>query len=114
MVRGYQCGSSQVVSICPHSLGPGCAKHVVPSPQWAEKLFRREGGGPGLRKVRACHCGDCAHGGVGSTRRLLAVCAAGIGLVVIGLISIWLNPIAELIFILAGGISVTCAWLGMR
>lgn len=114
MVRCYQCGSSQVARMCHHCWRPGCAKHVVPSPRWAEKLFRREGGGPGLQKVRACHCGDCAHVRAGSTRRLLAVCAAGIGLVVIGLISVWLIPIAGSIFILVGGISVAWACLGIR
>jgi hypothetical protein len=117
MVRCYQCGSSQVSGLCHHCWRPGCAKHVLPSPRWAEKLFGREGGGPGLQNVRARHCGNCTHvraGTAGATRRLLTVCVAGVGLAAIGLISVWLSPIAGLVLLLTGGVSATWACLVVR
>ena len=116
-IRCYKCGSSHVSALCHHCWRPGCAKHVLPSPQWAEKLFGREGGGPGLQNVRACHCGDCAHvraGNAGTTSRWLAVGVAGTGLAAIGLIVVWLSLIAGLIFLLAGGISAVYAYLRVR
>ena len=97
VVRCYECGSSQVSALCHHCWRPGCAKHVLPSPLWAERLFGREGGGPGMQNARARHCGDCAHaqaGTAGATRRWLAVGVAGTGLAVIGLIVVWLSFIA--------------------
>jgi hypothetical protein len=117
MVRCYECGSSQVSGLCHHCWRPGCAKHILPSPRWTEKLFGREGGGPGLQKISARHCGDCTHvraGTAGTTRRLLALCVAGIGLAAIGLISVWLSSIAGLIFLVTGGISATWACLVVR
>jgi hypothetical protein len=117
MVRCYKCGSSQVSALCHHCRRPGCAKHVLPSPRWAERLFGSEGGGPGLEKVRARHCGDCSHvraGTAGTTSRLLAIGVAGTGLAVTGLIAIWLSLIAGLILLLAGGISATWACSQIR
>jgi hypothetical protein len=117
VVRCYKCGSSHVSALCHHCWRPGCAKHVLPSPQWAEKLFGSEGGGPGLQKVRARHCGDCAHvraGTAGTTGRWLAVGVAGTGLAAIGLIVVWLSLIAGLIFLLVGGISAVYAYLRVR
>lgn len=117
VVRCYKCGSSHVSALCHHCWQPGCAKHVLPSPRWAEKLFGREGFGPGLQKVRARHCGDCTHvraGTAGTTRRWLAVGVAGAGLAAIGLIFVWLSPIVGLIFLLTGGISATWAYLHVR
>ena len=117
VVRCYKCGSAHVSALCHHCWRPGCAKHVLPSPQWAEKLSGREGGGPGLQNVRARHCGDCAHvraGTAGPTSRWLAVGVAGTGLAAIGLISVWLNLIAGLIFLLVGGISAVWAYLRVR
>ena len=117
VVRCYKCGSSHVSALCHHCWRPGCAKHVLPSPQWAEKLSGREGGGPGLQNVRARHCGDCAHvraGTAGTTSRWLAVGVAGTGLAAIGLIVVWLSLIAGLIFLLVGGISAAYAYLRVR
>jgi hypothetical protein len=117
MVRCYKCGSSHVSALCHHCWRPGCAKHVRPSPQWAERLSGHEAGGPGLEHVRACHCGDCTHLRVrtaGSTRRWLAVGVAGAGLTAIGVIYVWLSLIAGLAFLAVGGVSVTGAWLLLR
>lgn len=117
VIRCYKCGSSHVSALCHHCWRPGCAKHVLPSPQWAKKLSGREGGGPGLQTARACHCDDCAHVRVGTTRptnRWLAVGLVGIGLAAIGLISIWLSPIVGLIFLLTGGIATVWAYRCVR
>ena len=117
MIRCYKCGSSHVSALCHHCWRPGCAKHVLPSPQWAKRLFGSEGGGPGLHTARACHCGDCAYVRTGTarpTRRWLAVGVAGIGLAAIGLISVWLSLITGLIFLLSGGISAVYAYLRVR
>ena len=51
VVRCYECGSSYVSALCHHCWRPGCVKHVLPSPLWAEKLFGGEGGGPGLQNT---------------------------------------------------------------
>ena len=83
VVRCYECGSSQISALCHHCWRPGCAKHVLPSPPWAKRLFGGEGGGPGMQNARARHCRDCAHaraGTAGATRRWLAVGLAGTGL----------------------------------
>ena len=112
VVRCYECGSSYVSALCHHCWRPGCVKHVLPSPLWAEKLFGREGGGPGLQKTHARHCGDCAHiraVTTGPTSRWVAVGVAATGLAAIGLIVVWLSLIAGLTFLLVGGISA--AWV---
>jgi len=117
VLRCYECGSSQLSALCHHCWRPGCAKHVLPSPPWAKKLFGGEGGGPGLQNARACHCGDCAHvraGTAGATRRWLAVGPAGTGLAAIGLIVVWLSFIAGAICLLVGGLSAACAYLRVR
>jgi hypothetical protein len=111
MVRCYKCGSSNVFALCHHCWRPGCAKHVLPSPRWAEKSVGREGGGAGLQKARARHCGDCAHVRVGTTNRWLALGVVGAGLVVTGFITVWLSLIVGLTFLLAGGISVAWSYL---
>jgi len=113
VLRCYECGSSQIAALCHHCWRPGCAKHVLASPPWAEKLFSSEGGGPGMQDVRARHCADCAHiraGTVGATRRWLTVGLAGIGLAAIGFIIIWLDHIAGLTSLLVGGISAAYAY----
>jgi hypothetical protein len=117
IVRCYGCGSSHISALCHHCWRPGCAKHVRPSPKWAEKLFGSEGTGPGLENVRACHCGDCTHVRSGTARTIrhwLAVGVAGTGLAAIGLIAVWLSLIAGLIFLLVGGISAGWAYLCVR
>lgn len=117
MVRCYKCGSSRVSAMCHHCWRPGCAKHVLPSPLWAEKLFGREGSGPGLKNIRALHCEDCNHLRAGTskgTSRWLAVGVAGTGLAAVGLISFWLSPIVGLIFLLIGGVSAAGAYLRIR
>jgi len=116
-VRCYECGSSDVSALCHHCWRPGCAKHVLPTPRWAEKLLGGEGGSPGLQDVRARHCGECAHvraGTAGITNRWLAVGVAGMGIAGIGLIAVWLSFTSGLIFVLTGGISVACAYLCVR
>lgn len=117
VVRCYKCGSSQVSALCHHCWRPGCAQHVRPSSRWAEKLFGREGGGPGLQHTRSRHCGDCTHvqaGTTGTASRWLAVGVAGAGLVAIGLISVWLSLLLGLIFLLVGGVSAAWAYLRVR
>jgi hypothetical protein len=115
MVRCYECGSSLVFALCHHCWRPVCVKHDLPSPLWAEKLFGREGAGPGLHRHRAHHCGVCAHSRAGTARttnRWLAVGVAGTGLVAIGLVAVWLSLIAGLSLLLVGGISA--AWTYRR
>ena len=117
VVRCYECGSSQVSALCHHCWRPGCAKHVLPSPRWAEKLFGREGEGPGLQHTRARHCGDCTHvqaGTAGTNSRWLAVGVIGAGLVAVGLVGVWLSLIVGLMFLLTGGVSVAWAYLRVR
>jgi hypothetical protein len=114
VVRCYECGSSRVSALCHHCWRPGCAKHVLPSPPWARRLFGGEGGGPGLQNARARHCGDCAHahaGTAGATRRWLTVGLAGTGLAVIGLVVVWLSFIAGVICLLVGGLPAALAYL---
>lgn len=116
-VRCYKCGSSYVSALCHHCWRPGCAKHVLPSPKWAEKVIGREGSGPGLESVRARHCGDCAHARVGAARtmgRWLTVGVVGTGLAAVGFIVVWLNSLAGLVLLLAGGISGAWAYLRLR
>jgi hypothetical protein len=117
VVRCYECGSSHISALCHHCWRPGCAKHVVPSPRWAGKLFGSEGGGPGLENARACHCGDCTHARAGTARtkrHWLAGGVAGTGLAAICLIAVWLSLIAGLIFLLVGGISAAWAYVRVR
>jgi hypothetical protein len=106
-----------VFALCHHCWRPGCAKHVPPSPKWAEKVIGREGSGPGLDSVRARHCGDCAHARAGAAQtmgRWLTVGVAGTGLAAAGFIVVWLNPPAGLVLLLAGGISAAWAYLRLR
>jgi hypothetical protein len=117
VARCYKCGSSHVSALCHHCWRAGCAEHVRPSPRWAEKLFGREGGGPGLENVRACHCGDCARaraGTAGTTSRWLAVGVAGAVMAVIGLAAVWLSMLGGMAFLLAGGITTAGAMLRGR
>ena len=117
VVRCYECGSSQIFGLCHHCWRPGCAKHVLASPRWTERLFGHEGSGPGLQNVQASHCGGCAHILAGSAEgriRKLVVGAAASGLAVIGIITASLSLIAGLIFLLAAGISATWAYLLIR
>jgi hypothetical protein len=103
--------------LCHHCWRPGCAKHVLPSPPWARRLFGGEGGGPVLQNARARHCGDCAHfhaGTAGTIRRWLAVGLAGTGLAAIGLVVVWLSLIAGVICLLVGGLSAVWAYLRVR
>jgi hypothetical protein len=114
VVRCYKCGSSHVSALCHHCWRAGCPKHVRPSPRRAEILFGREGSGPGLQNIRACHCGDCTHGRAGITSRWLTVGVAGAGLTVIGVIALWQSLIAGMTFLLVGGISAAGAFLRVR
>lgn len=81
-IRCRECGSSVVSAFCHHCWRPGCARHVVQSPAWVERLFGAEGTGPGLKNVRAAHCGK--HAPVPAGRWLLtgvfglALAAAGL------------------------------------
>lgn len=116
-VRCYECGSSHVSALCHHCWRPGCAEHVLPTPKWGEKVFGREGGGPGLKDARACHCGDCGHIHGETARpmnRCLAAGVAGIGLAVIGLIIVGLNPAVGLILVLVGAIALIWSYRSAR
>ena len=117
VVRCYECGSSRVFAVCHHCWRPACAKHVLVTPRWAEKLFGREGSGPGLQRVRASHCADCVHiggGRAGTRSRWLRVGMAGSGLAVIGVVTIPLSWLAGLILLLIGSISAAWAYLQVR
>jgi len=117
MVRCYECGSSRVSALCHHCWRPGCSKHVLPSPSWVKRLIGGEGGGPGLKNARAHHCDDCTHvrpGTARGVRRWFAGGVAGAGLTAIGLIVVWLDSIAGLICLLAGGLGAASAYLRVR
>ena len=117
VVRCYECGSSQILALCHHCWRPGCAKHVLTSPRWAEQLLGREGSGPGLQNVHASHCGDCAHvlaRNAGSRSRRLVVGATGSGVAVLGILTASLGLIAGLLFLLVAGISAISAYLLIR
>jgi hypothetical protein len=110
-VRCYKCGSSTVRGLCHHCWRPGCAYHVRPSPGWAAWLFRAEGSGPGLKKVRARHCTDCAHVRVG---RSLETGAAGVALMVVGSLAIPVSLFAGLCLIVVGGLATAVAYARIR
>jgi hypothetical protein len=117
VARCYECGSSPVFALCHHCWRPGCKKHVRPSSRWARKIFAREGGGPGLAKAPAYHCGACAHRKTlttGATGRWLATGLGGAALAVAGIVTVWLSLIVGAIFLLAGGLSAAVAVLQVR
>ena len=117
-LRCYKCSSSRVSALCHHCWRPRCGKHVLPSPPWARKLFGREGEGPGLKAVHACHCGDCAHTRTGTSEaasRWLSVAAACAILAATGLIvAVWLSLIVGLAIFLAGGLAAAWACFRVR
>lgn len=114
VARCYECGSLQVFALCHHCWRLGCAKHVLPSPRWAQQLFGREGSGPGLDNVPAYHCGNCARMRVGAASRWLAVGVGGVGLTAMGLIAVWLSTVVGLILLVAGGFSAAIAFSHVR
>jgi hypothetical protein len=109
--RCYKCGSSAVRALCHHCWRPGCAHHVRPSSGWADWLFGAEGSGPGLKKVRARHCSDCAHVRVG---RWLETGVAGLALMVVGLLAIPASLLAGLCLIVVGAAAVAVAYARIR
>lgn len=114
VVRCYKCGSSQVSAFCHHCRRLGCAEHVRPSPRWMERLLGREGSGPGLDNVSACHCLDCAHNRSGPVGRWLAIGAGALGLAADGLIAFWLSSAVGLVLLAVGGIAAGVAFARAR
>ncbi len=110
-VRCHNCGSSAVRALCHHCWRPGCARHVRPSPRWAERLFGAEATGPGLENIRAWHCADCAHVRVG---RWLETGAIGLLLVVTGLLVMLASPVAGLFLIVVGVAAAAWAYARVR
>jgi hypothetical protein len=110
-VRCYKCGSSAVRALCHHCWRPGCAHHVRPSPGWANWLFGAEGIGPGLKNVRARHCGDCAHLRVG---RWLEAGVAALALVVAGLLVIPASLFTGLVLVVVGAAVAVLAYARIR
>jgi hypothetical protein len=105
------CGSSAVRALCHHCWRPGCAHHVRRSPAWAERLFGAEGSGPGLKNVRAWHCGDCSHVRVG---RWLETGIAGLALAILGLAVIAASPVAGVFLIAVGGAAAAWTYIRIR
>lgn len=108
-VRCHTCGSPAVRALCHHCWKPGCARHVLPSPRWTNRLFGAEGSGPGLKSVRAWHCGDCSHFRTG---RWFETGVAGLALAVIGLLAVPVSMVAGLFLVAIGG--TTTAWAYAR
>ncbi len=110
-VRCYKCGSPHIASLCHHCWRPGCAKHVRPVPHWVKRLLGKEGSCTGLDKDEAYHCPECAYIPAGRT---LAVGTVAGAIAAAGIIFTWLNLIAGLVLLLAGGLLAASAWLTLR
>jgi hypothetical protein len=113
-VRCYGCQSSRIQALCHHCWRPGCARHVRPSPRWAERLFGAEAGGSGLENIRAWHCADCNHVHAGWTLKAGTV---GLTLVLAGLLTMVTVPVSLVIgvlLIVVGGTTVAWACAHIR
>jgi hypothetical protein len=110
-VRCYRCGSSAVQALCHHCWKPGCARHVLSSPRWANRLFGAEGRGPGLKGVRAWHCDDCRHHRTGPW---LEAGVAGFALAVIGLLALPFSMVTGLSLVAIGGAIAAWAYAAIR
>jgi len=110
-VRCHKCGSPHIAALCHHCWRPGCAKHVRPVTRWVKRLLGREGSCTGLDKGQAYHCAECTYVPVGRTP---AVGTAAGAIAAAGIIFAWLNLIAGLVLLLAGGLLAGSAWLALR
>jgi hypothetical protein len=110
-VRCYECGSPDIRSLCHHCWRPGCATHIAPMPRWTARLLGREGAGRGLGADSSYHCQECGHA---VARYQLALGAGGLGLMVAGLITVLLNPVAGLALAVAGVLLAASAYLTAR
>lgn len=110
-VRCYKCGSPDIRSLCHHCWRPGCAKHVVPMPRWAARLLGREGAGRGLGTDASYHCQECRRAVAGYQ---LVLGAGGLGLMVVGLIIVLLNPVAGLALAVTGVLLAAWSYLTAR
>jgi len=110
-VRCYKCGSPHICSLCHHCWRPGCAKHVVPMPRWARRLLGKEGAGRGLGTDASYHCQECGHALAGYQ---LVLGGGGLGLMVVALIIVLLNPLAGLVLAVAGVLLAAWAILTAR
>ncbi len=110
-VRCYECGSSAVRQFCHHCWRPGCSRHVTPSPAWTQRLSGAEGGGPGLKKVRAAHCADHTHSPKGIW---LVTGACGLALTAAGLFSLIVSYIAGVSVVAVGAATVLTVYAGVR
>jgi hypothetical protein len=90
-IRCYECGSATVGAFCHHCWRAGCSRHVAQSPAWAVWLTGTEGSGPGLKSVRAAHCGDHAHVPAGIW---LLTGASGLALAAVGLFAMLVSLVA--------------------
>ena len=110
-LRCYKCGSQTIAALCHHCWRAGCVKHVRSSPLWAAILLGKEGSGPGLKKLRACHCADCAHHRAG---HWLALGVTGAALAIVGLITLLLIPVLGLVLAVVGGAAAAWAYRCLR
>ena len=112
--RCYACQSSEVQALCHHCWRPGCARHVHPTPHWAQRLFGAEAGGPGLENSHAWHCADCNHVRAGWWLR---VGTAGLVVMFVGLLIV-LSTLASLVLgllmIVVGCAAATWAFARIR
>ena len=110
-LRCYECGSQTIAAICHHCWRAGCVKHVRSSPLWAVILLGKEGSGAGLKKLRACHCADCAHH---RADHWLELAVAGAALAIAGLIAVLLIPVLGLVLAVVGGTAAAWAYRRLR
>jgi hypothetical protein len=110
-VRCYKCGSPDIFALCHHCWHPGCARHVGPTPHWAERLLGKEGAGRGLENDPADHCRECRHTAV-DHRRALGMAAVAVATAAI--ITAWLSPATALALVLVGVLLAGWAYLTAR
>jgi hypothetical protein len=110
-IRCHKCGSPQIAALCHHCWRPGCVKHVRPVTRWVKRLLGKEGSCTGLDNGQAYHCAECAEVPVGRT---LAVGTAAGVMAAAGIFFAWLNLVAGLMLLLAGGLLAGSAWLALR
>jgi hypothetical protein len=110
-IRCCKCGSTRVRAFCHHCWCPVCARHVVQSPAWAERLLGVEGSGPGLKNVRAAHCAKHAHKPAGV---LLATGIIGLALVIVGLFAMLTNLILGAVLVIIGAVTVVVVYVRIR
>lgn len=109
--RCYACQSSEIQALCHHCWRLGCARHVHPTPRWAQRLFGAEAGGPGLENSHAWHCVDCNRVQAGWWLR---AGTAGLVVMFVGLLIVLFSLAPGLLMIVVGCAAATWAFVRIR